>query len=65
MTGAPTVSRVSRVDADTLVFETEYDGMKFREEIRLVENNVRLRQTLGWKRNEIFLAGQYFERRTA
>ncbi len=64
MTEAPTVSRVSRVDADTLVFDTEYDGLKFREEIRLVEDNVRLRQTLGWKRNEIFLAGEYFERRT-
>ena len=51
------------IDEDTILFKTEYDGMTFREEIRLIENNVRLRQTLGWKRNTVFLAGQYYEKR--
>jgi CpeS-like protein len=60
----PTDSRVSFVDTDTIVLSTEYGGMRFREEIRLLDSDtVRLRQTLGWRGNNLFLAGQYFEQR--
>jgi CpeS-like protein len=63
MTSDPTYSEVTMIDDDTILFKTEYDGMTFREEIRLIGDNVRLRQTLGWKRNTVFLAGQYYEKR--
>ena len=63
MTPDPTYSEVTMIDNDTILFKTEYDGMTFREEIRLINENVRLRQTLGWKRDNVFLAGQYYEKR--
>jgi CpeS-like protein len=63
MTADPTFSEVTMIDEDTILFKTEYDGMTFREEIRLIDKNVRLRQTLGWKRDTVFLAGQYYEKR--
>ena len=63
MTADPTFSEVTMIDEDTILFKTEYDGMTFREEIRLIDENVRLRQTLGWKRDTVFLAGQYYEKR--
>lgn len=64
MTKNETVSKVTMVDSDTVLLETEYSGMKFREEIRLLGNDVRLRQTVGWKDGAIILVGQYFEQRT-
>lgn len=63
MTKDPTFSFVSMIDDDTILFRTEYDDMVFREEIRMIDDNHRLRQTLGWKNNTVFLAGQYYERR--
>jgi hypothetical protein len=58
----PTDSRMEQIDDDTVVFHSEYDGMKFREEIRLLDNdNHRLRQTVGYKKGKPFLVGQYFE----
>ena len=55
-------TRMERVDEDCVVFWSAYDGMKFREEIRLVDGG-RLRQTVGWKKGEIVLVGSYFEER--
>lgn len=58
----PTDSRMEQIDEDTVVFYSEYSGMKFREEIRLLDDDkYRLRQTVGYKKGEPFLVGQYFE----
>ena len=59
-------SRLERIDGDTIVLHTQYDGMKFREEIRLLaEDTLRLRQTIGY--DEVTgapkLVGQYYETR--
>ena len=55
-------TRMERVDEDTVVFWSAYDGMEFREEIRLVDGG-RLRQTVAWKKNKVMLVGQYWEER--
>lgn len=56
-------SDVEMVDDDTIVFTTTYDGVTFREEIRLLSSDqYRLRQTFGTKADGSFaLAGQYIE----
>jgi hypothetical protein len=56
-------SDVEMVDDDTIVFTTTYDGVTYREEIRLISNDqYRLRQTFGTKADGSFaLAGQYTE----
>lgn len=53
------------IDPDTVVFHTAYDGTRYREEIRFLDDNTRLRQTVGWDQetNDITLVGQYFESR--
>ena len=59
-------SKLEVVDQDTLVLRTEYDGLRFREEIRLIEQDCfRLRQTVGFnlKTGQLTLAGQYIETR--
>ena len=63
-TEEPTSSLLHRVDYDTIAFYTKYDGMRFREEIRLCSSdNLRLRQTIGYnlKTGEPSLLGQYGE----
>ena len=54
------------IDNDAVVFNTEYDGTAYREEIRFLDDNTRLRQTVGRDSDtgEIDLVGQYFEVRT-
>ena len=55
---------LERVDEDTVVFTTAYDGQRFREEIRFLENDsLRLRQTVGFSEEsgELILSGQYTE----
>jgi len=59
-------SCLQRIDDDTIALYTQYDGMKFREEIRLLaEDTLRLRQTIGY--DEVTgvpkLVGQYYETR--
>ena len=59
-------SRLERIDDDAIVLHTQYDGLKFREEIRLLaEDTLRLRQTIGY--DEVTgaprLVGQYYETR--
>ena len=59
-------SFVKMVDQDCIVMKTSYDGCRFREEVRLIEDDFfRLRQTVGYnlKTGQLVLAGQYFERR--
>ncbi len=53
-------TRMERVDEDTVVFWSAYDGMEFREEIRLVEGG-RLRQTVGYRKGVVVLVGMYWE----
>lgn len=59
-------SRIEVIDQDCIVLRTEYDGTRFREEVRLIESDMfRLRQTVGYNLNtgQLTLAGQYIERR--
>jgi len=57
------VTELERVDVDTVVFRSAYDGMTFREEIRFLDSDtMRLRQTVGYKSNgDVLLCGQYVE----
>lgn len=59
-------SQVEIIDQDTIVLRTAYDGMKIREEIRLLESDtIRLRQTVGVSEEtgKVVLVGQYYEHR--
>jgi len=59
-------SQVQVVDQDCIVLRTQYDGTRFREEVRLIEEDMfRLRQTVGYslETGQLVLAGQYFESR--
>ena len=51
------------IDPDTVVFHTAYDGDAYREEIRYLDNDTRLRQTVGrdQETNTVTLVGQYYE----
>ena len=60
----PTDSILEMVDEDTVVFRTAYDGVTYREEVRFIGDNLRLRQTIGRKDGELVIAGQYVERRS-
>ena len=65
-TDEPTSSLLHKVDHDTVALYTKYNGMRFREEIRLCHSdNLRLRQAIGYnlKTGEPTLVGQYFEER--
>ena len=61
-----TYQRMFWIDADTVVFRTAYDGTSYREEIRFLDDNTRLRQTVGRdeETGSITLVGQYFEERS-
>lgn len=59
-------SLVEQIDEDCIVMRTSYDGCRFREELRLIEeDSFRLRQTVGYnlKTGQLVLCGQYAERR--
>lgn len=59
-------SKIQVIDEDCLVMRTEYNGCRFREEVRLIEDDFfRLRQTVGMhlKAGKLVLTGQYFESR--
>lgn len=60
----PNDSKLTLVDDDTVVLNSAYDGMEFREEIRLLDDDKRrLRQTVGYRKGKPFLVGQYWEER--
>lgn len=63
-TSEPTSSHLESIDEDTVVTTTTYGGVTYREEIRYLGDDLRLRQTVGRKDGELVLAGQYVERRT-
>jgi len=59
-------SRITMQGPDRMVLETSYDGVRYREEILLLESDtIRLRQTLGMnlETGQTQVLGQYFERR--
>ena len=59
-------SFVEMIDRDCIAMRTQYDGCRFREEVRLLESDMfRLRQTVGFslETGQLVLCGQYFERR--
>ena len=59
-------SQIEIIDQVCVVMRTEYDGCRFREEVRLIEDDFfRLRQTVGYslKTGRLTLCGQYFEAR--
>lgn len=65
-----TVTLLDRIDYDTVVFHSNYGGMHYREEIRFLDDNFRLRQTVGRKEDQpylntkgIIVVGQYAEYR--
>ena len=61
-----TYQKMYWIDGDTVVFRTAYDGTSYREEIRFLDDDTRLRQTVGRNSDtgEIELVGQYAEFRT-
>ena len=60
----PNDSKLTLLDVNTVVLNSAYDGMEFREEIRLLDDDShRLRQTVGYRNNKPFLVGQYWEER--
>ena len=63
-TSDPTTSKMVMIDDDTIVFSTSYGGIDYREEIRLLhDDDMRLRQTVGFKDGVVNVVGQYFEQR--
>ena len=59
-------SKIQVIDEDCLVMRTSYGGCRFREELRLCEDDFfRLRQTVGFniETGKLVLAGQYLETR--
>ena len=61
--GEGTITKLELVDEDTVVFHSSYGGADYREEIRFLGDNFRLRQTVGYKEgtDKIFVVGQYAE----
>lgn len=66
----PSVSKIEVIDESCIVlyhlYLTQYDGTRFREEIRLIEDDMfRLRQTVGYsiRTGQLAMVGQYFESR--
>lgn len=61
----PTDSKMTLIDDDTIVFNTSYGGVDYREEIRLLQGDrIRLRQTIGFRNDVVNVVGQYYEFRT-
>ena len=58
-----TVTKIELLDEDTVVFYSSYGGADYREEIRFLGDDFRLRQTVGFKEgtDRIFIVGQYAE----
>tara|TARA_R110002012_G_scaffold45506_2_gene120899 strand:+ start:1747 stop:2184 length:438 start_codon:yes stop_codon:yes gene_type:complete len=64
-TSQPTNSIMHQIDEDTIVFQTSYGGVDYREEIRYLNGDkARLRQTVGTEGDKIKIVGQYYEERS-
>lgn len=60
-----TYQKMSTIDDDAVVFRTSYDGTSYREEIRFLGDDIRLRQNVGTniETGDVEMVGQYYERR--
>ena len=58
-------SEIEVIDSDCIVMRTAYDGCRFREECRLIEDDKYRLRSVGFnvKTGELALAGQYYEAR--
>ena len=52
-----------KMSASTMTLSTEYGGSRFEEEIKLIGNNYRTRQTVISRADEEVMIGQYLETR--
>ncbi len=62
-TPKPVTARYKFKDAQTMTLHTEYGGSAFEEEIKLIGDNYRTRQTLISRAGEEIMIGQYLEKR--
>lgn len=60
-----TSQEMTPIDEDAIVFSTSYDGTSYREEIRFLGDDIRLRQNVGTDvmTGDVVMVGQYYERR--
>ena len=60
-----TSQEMTPIDNDAIVFSTSYDGTSYREEIRFLGDDMRLRQNVGTDvmTGDVVMVGQYYERR--
>lgn len=63
MTPKPIVAQYDMLDANTLCLRTEYNGSVFEEELKLVGQRYRTRQTIISLSGEQTMIGQYLEKR--
>ncbi|WP_088890645.1 phycobiliprotein lyase [Leptolyngbya ohadii] len=64
-TPKPVIAEYYFINPDTLCLRTEYKGSKFEEELKLVGNQYRTRQTIISHEGEQQMIGQYLEKRIA
>lgn len=63
MTPQPVIAQYDLLDVNTLCLRTEYNGSVFEEEIKLVGQRYRTRQTIISRAGEQTMIGQYLEKR--
>lgn len=64
-TSDPVKAKYSFTNPTTLNLRTEYNGSVFEEELKLIGDNYRTRQTLISRAGEEIMIGQYLEKRLA
>ncbi|VXD22106.1 phycobiliprotein lyase [Planktothrix paucivesiculata] len=63
MTPKPVVAEFYMLDVNTLCLRSEYNGSMFEEEIKLIGQRYRTRQTIISRAGEQTMIGQYLEKR--
>jgi hypothetical protein len=64
-TSKPVTASLAFTNADTMCLRTEYNGSIFEEEVRLIGDRYRTRQTVISRAGEQQMIGQYLEKRVA
>ena len=64
-TKKPIIAKFKMADPGVMSLRTEYSGSRFEEEIKLIGNSYRTRQTVISRAGEEQMIGQYLERRIA
>ena len=62
-TPKPVTAHYRFKDAKTMTLRTEYNGSAFEEELKLIGDNYRTRQTIISRAGEEIMVGQYLEKR--